>query len=290
MLREYLTEKDIEQLKVHRYVSAGYSSLDLKMDPYWIYVADKVPQAFSPNMITLSGTIVQLTAIMILIMYDWTLSKELPLWLYFYFVLTIFIGQTTDAIDGKIARKTNRCSPLGELIDHGLDHLITVLVLVMVNQSQRLGDSTLGILQCIVVQMNYLIANWCENINKERDSHLNNFGITEYQFITMAMILVPALLGNPFFDILIFGLSLPKIIVLVNIILGINTSFQYINRGSTSRLKELLPLIPLFIAYILSTQLFLFHKYPILITLIDGLPFSLLGSKQITHNMSHVYF
>jgi len=33
----------------------------------------------------------------------------------------IFWYQTLDAIDGKQARKTDNCSPLGQLLDHNLD-------------------------------------------------------------------------------------------------------------------------------------------------------------------------
>ncbi len=39
----------------------------------------------------------------------------------------LFVYQTMDGCDGKQARRTNTCNPLGELFDHGCDAIITVL-------------------------------------------------------------------------------------------------------------------------------------------------------------------
>lgn len=73
--------------------------------------------------------------------YDFTFSKRLPDYVYLYFVLSIFLGQTFDAIDGKHARNTNRGSPLGQLMDHGCDAITNSCYTIFIGQSYVFGDS-----------------------------------------------------------------------------------------------------------------------------------------------------
>ncbi len=89
----------------------------------------------SPNMITLIGLLTVVVATAITLFYSPDLSSPLPSWsyyLYFIFILLIlifchsigsavWIYSSLDAIDGKHARRTGQCGPLGELFDHGCD-------------------------------------------------------------------------------------------------------------------------------------------------------------------------
>jgi hypothetical protein len=43
MLKDYLTEKDIEELKNRKYQSGGYSWLDNQLNPFWNTCADILP-------------------------------------------------------------------------------------------------------------------------------------------------------------------------------------------------------------------------------------------------------
>jgi phosphatidylglycerophosphate synthase len=48
---------------------------------------------------------------------------QCPQWSFALCALGLFVYQSLDAIDGKQARRTDSCSPLGELFDHGCDAL-----------------------------------------------------------------------------------------------------------------------------------------------------------------------
>ena len=81
----------------------------------------------SPNLITLSGFVPNLISYMILAYYSPNLIETAPSWVYFLCVITLFLYQTLDALDGKQARRTGSSSPLGELFDHGCDALTTIV-------------------------------------------------------------------------------------------------------------------------------------------------------------------
>lgn len=90
--------------------------------------------------------------VIILCLFDITLTKPLPLWMYILFSLCIFLGQTFDAIDGKHARNTKRGSPLGQLMDHGCDAITNSCIGIYIAQSFTLGTSvsSLVLLQSVV--------------------------------------------------------------------------------------------------------------------------------------------
>lgn len=104
-------------------------------------------------MVTLIGGLCQLSGVLIIICFDLSISKPLPNWVYFYFVFAIFMGQTLDAIDGKHARNTNRCSPLGQLIDHGVDVFCCSNWIIMICQSHLMGATLELILLLCVIQV-----------------------------------------------------------------------------------------------------------------------------------------
>lgn len=92
-------------------------------------------------MITISGVLGLATGCFMIYLYDNTLSEVLPNWVYFYLIAMIYFFQTMDAVDGKHARNTNRASPLGQLIDHGLDIFSYAFQICFVVAGQRIGGS-----------------------------------------------------------------------------------------------------------------------------------------------------
>jgi ethanolaminephosphotransferase len=104
-------------------------------------------------MVTLLGLISLFSPIPIILYYDFQSLKTLPTWVYFYLALSVFLGQTFDAIDGKHARKTKRSSPLGQFMDHGCDAFSNSFIVVMGSQAYRLGQGIYPILIQILVQV-----------------------------------------------------------------------------------------------------------------------------------------
>ncbi len=40
---KYLSSQEVENIKIHKYKTNGYSWLDYKMNPFWEYCASKLP-------------------------------------------------------------------------------------------------------------------------------------------------------------------------------------------------------------------------------------------------------
>ncbi len=83
---------------------------------------------------------------MMICLFDFSLTKVMPNFMYALFALCIFLGQTFDAIDGKHARKTNRSSPLGQLMDHGCDAFSNSFIAIMMSQTFLFGGSLYTVL------------------------------------------------------------------------------------------------------------------------------------------------
>ncbi len=47
MLKNYLSESDLENIKNHKYNYTGYSWLDKKFEPFWDYLTLNVPYVIS---------------------------------------------------------------------------------------------------------------------------------------------------------------------------------------------------------------------------------------------------
>ena len=147
-------------------------------------------------MVTIIGLLFLSLGVIIILPFDTTISQPLPWWTYLIFAILIFLGQTMDAIDGKHARNTNRSSPLGQLMDHGCDAFSNSFVIIMIAQSHLLGNSIYTLLVQVLVQLPFYVFSWEEHHTGVLLTHLNNMGVTEFQFMGIGIILLPVVFGN----------------------------------------------------------------------------------------------
>ncbi|CAG0912682.1 unnamed protein product [Notodromas monacha] len=123
-----LEDVQLAKLSDHKYSSASNSILDPYMNVFWNWLVTKVPLWVAPNLITITGLIINIVTSVVL-MYYAPLAKECaPRWAYFCCGMGLFIYQSLDAIDGKQARRTESSSPLGEMFDHGCDSVSTACI------------------------------------------------------------------------------------------------------------------------------------------------------------------
>ena len=110
-------------LSSYVYCAPNLSLLEkLCLDRYWQFLADRVyPPWLAPNLITLAGGFCILLAAALSGWHSPQLCGSSPRWLYACNALLLFAYQSLDGSDGKQARKTHTGSPLGELMDHGID-------------------------------------------------------------------------------------------------------------------------------------------------------------------------
>jgi ethanolaminephosphotransferase len=172
-------------------------------------------------MVTVIGMLAQLLGILIILIFDFTLSSSLPIWTYFAFVFLMFVGQTLDAIDGKHARNTNRSSPLGQLMDHGCDAFSNSFIVIMIAQAHCFGGTIFTVILQVMVQLSFYILTLEEKYTGALRTQIENIGVTEYQFIGMGIILIPAFLGNNFSKFRFLGgwLSISELLLYVNALL-----------------------------------------------------------------------
>jgi len=116
-----LSKQEIDNIKKYRYSTSGATYMDGVFDPFWNWCVSVLPPTVSPNKITCAGIIFPVIAFIWLLLHDYTMTAVLPASVLFLSGFGIFWYQTLDAIDGKQARKTDNCSPLGQLLDHNLD-------------------------------------------------------------------------------------------------------------------------------------------------------------------------
>ncbi len=81
-------------------------------------------------MVTLLGLIIMASSVVLIYSQDNKFEKICSDFTYIYLLISFFLYQTLDAIDGKHARNTGRSSPLGMLMDHGCDSLVNSFILV----------------------------------------------------------------------------------------------------------------------------------------------------------------
>ena len=92
------------------------------LTPFWNSLLCYVPTWVSPNVITLLGLVHIIIALWI------AENIYSPIFIPIICFL-LFMSLTLDALDGKQARRMNRSSPLGELLDHVVDSFSLQLVI-----------------------------------------------------------------------------------------------------------------------------------------------------------------
>ena len=70
---KYLAEKDLKNLDVYVYHSAEYTLVEKTLNPFWTWFASCFPDTMAPNMITLIGLLINITASFTVLFNDPTL-------------------------------------------------------------------------------------------------------------------------------------------------------------------------------------------------------------------------
>jgi phosphatidylglycerophosphate synthase len=290
MLKQYLSQEQLEKIKNHKYVPCALSGLDNILNKYvWIPISQVMPHRISPNMVTLSGVLALASGTALIYSYDNTLTKALPNWVYFYLVFTMFFFQTMDAVDGKHARNTGRASPLGQLVDHGLDIFSYAFQLTMVVLGHRLG-STWG---CFIYQLFcysiYYSHTWEEYYSGIFSTQVDGVGVTEFQVLAGIIILCVPMFGElaPYYPIMgmTFGAFFSLLILLLGVLHVYTTISRTIAKIPRDKLMEsltfFLPLIPIITSMFILQFLEILKKNTLEMVIVNGLVFSLLTAHQI---------
>lgn len=266
-----LTETQLRRLEEHRYSCSSTSLLDPLMQRWWCWLVEQCSLTLAPNLITITGLIINIVTSLILCYYSPDAKQEVPRWACFLCAFGLFVYQSLDAIDGKQARRTGTSSPLGELFDHGCDSLSTVFVSLGVCCSVRLGTLPYWMFfQCMMAVTLFYCAHWQTYV-----SGTLRFGmvdVTEAQFGVMAIHLISVIFGSEFWSLKIpgTGIQFIAIYVVIGVSQVITQLWTYIpiilwggagRNGSTiAGTSVLSPVVPLI--YILAPAVIIALKSP----------------------------
>lgn len=189
---DFVTCQDVENLRHHKFVSAGSTPVDDLMQPFWCSLARCVPRCISPNMISVVGGVFAAAASVSSVIATRCESRAL----YFVAPVLLFVYMTADAIDGKHARDTNQSTPLGAVVDHGVDAFISFTTGVAV---VNVVDTELSTARIMLGYCLFHTAWFCAQWYEWELGSLDQRGITESEFITMFLFCLPGLIS---FDVM----------------------------------------------------------------------------------------
>jgi ethanolaminephosphotransferase len=111
-------------------------------------------------------------------------SRNYPASYYFIALIGLFLYQTLDALDGKHARAIGLASPIGQLLDHGLDSFsASIFVITTVVSLNIPNDSHMIWCLNLVNTVIMFLANAEEFYTGMMRTNINGVGVTEIQFM-----------------------------------------------------------------------------------------------------------
>ncbi|XP_037052461.1 ethanolaminephosphotransferase 1-like [Bradysia coprophila] len=128
--RKYLSDVELERLATYKYTASQTPLLcDNVMRKFYIWCINYIPLWMAPNLLTFTGFFLNVANFCLTAYYDFDLDATshpideypIPRWVFLVVSINFFLAYTIDNIDGAQARRTGSASPLGEVIDHGLD-------------------------------------------------------------------------------------------------------------------------------------------------------------------------
>lgn len=150
-LKEYKYQSD-DRLVVTKYV----------LKPFWLEFVKLFPMLMAPNAVTLSGFMFIVVNVLTVLYYNPYLDEEMPRWTYFLYAFGLFMYQTFDACDGTHARRTGQSGPLGELFDHCVDAMNTLLCVVVFGLVIRTGYTPMLFVLLFATLCNFYLSTWEE--------------------------------------------------------------------------------------------------------------------------------
>ncbi|EER11033.1 Diacylglycerol cholinephosphotransferase, putative [Perkinsus marinus ATCC 50983] len=199
-----------DRLLHHKYSAGEYTPLDMVYMPFWNACINAFPRTISPNAITLSGC-----AIICLIYVFIILMPTRHTWHFFMAAFCVFTGQvcnhlhadrhlvfvqTLDAMDGKQARRLGVSSPLGAILDHGVDACtMGILMLTVARCLGPSGEFPNDLPIIIPVALVAVSCFWLPHWNHMHTGKLEVGGVTEAQFLVGLFFLICGCFGEDFF-------------------------------------------------------------------------------------------
>ena len=297
-----LSSDQLARLSQHKYSCVSESLVDPHMQPWWNWFVTKLPLWLAPNLITITGLLVNMITSMILFYYSPDGRQEAPSYAPLACAVGIFVYQTLDAVDGKQARRTGSSSALGELFDHGCDSLSTVFVALAACTTCGLGtEPWCMFLLCFSFLTLFYCAHWRAYVSGSL--HFGRVDVTEAQLSIMALHVISATFGRPIWAATLFGWQLKHVATaFIGIVAGYLFFFEYMavilkggagpNGSTIAGTSILSPVTPLFLlvwpAYSIAYRSHsgILHSHPCLYIMCFGIMAAKVTNKLVVAHMT----
>lgn len=138
--------RELKSLMNYKYICIDNSLLQkYVIKDIFTRIQKQIPASVLPNQITIAGFLSMLLSFILTYLFDHTLTRaSRPLILANLLCLIVYF--IADGVDGIHARATKRCSPLGYLLDHGVDSLVCMSAAVGIASTLHIGLGRLFLL------------------------------------------------------------------------------------------------------------------------------------------------
>ncbi len=244
--KRYLNNKSLENIKSFIYngenVSIVYNNLTSPfLDNYFMKV---LPRWIAPNLLTILSFLFNfITFLMILIETKFDFDRRLSRLCLGMKSFSHLIYIILDNADGKQARRTKTSSPLGLLLDHGLDALITTIIAFNCSFMGSSGNNSLSSFFLFFgLYWGYYICNYEEyRTGKMVLGKIN--GPDEGNYIVFLSAFISFIFGPEFWQIKLYSyfriIDLLITIVFIGSIICTIESLLHIIKDKTDILKEI---------------------------------------------------
>ena len=301
--RRILNCYQIEQLKRHKYASDNDSILDPYFQPWWNYVVTLVPLWVAPNLITITGLILNMLAAFALIHNCPSAKEEISGMIPLMLAMTMFIYHTLDAIDGKQARRTGSSNALGELFDHGCDSLSNLVLTAATLSAMNMGymKPFLMMSYCYLALVMFYVAHWETYVTGRM--RFGKIAATEAQMTIIVIMVFTGTMGSGLWGKKIYGILALRYLPLIFVAIGaigmmpqIIRKIQYDGNGkngtTVAGTSTITPLVPLtfvilstiYIAYNSKENILQTNSLKFIMTF--GIIFSKITNKLIVSQMT----
>lgn len=220
MPANYLSEADLLNLDLYEYHGGEYTYVDNILNPFWLKVAYMFPEWYAPNLITLSGLLINIAATLLVCHYDIDLKGEAPAWVYIIAGICIQIYAVFDAADGKQARRLKASSPLGQIFDHGCDAFNLIFIIVTCCSCFGMGRGKMTAALIVSMCSVFVLAQIIEYKTNVLLAGSKFFGVTEAMILMTLACFITAFTGSRVWDMQVGGIMI-KYLGSVMMIVGV---------------------------------------------------------------------
>ena len=298
--KPYVSNEYFDNLRNYKYRSTD-SSISYKyiISPLCNHLVKLFPKWVAPNVITISGFVLNLLYFLVTSYYTKLKGGVIPPWACFFSAFCYLIYQILDNIDGKQARRTNSSSALGLLVDHGTDACTTFFITCGLGSILGLDSINQFILLWTMILVPFYLNTWEQYITGEMSLPCIN-GINEGTFLIFFLESLVGFMGQDFLinnEINICGKSfqfntfISLISFCAGIFFGLISIYKVLKmENTTNKIEALIDIFPFiyfllgFFSIVYLTNSAIVIDYPQLLIVTFGLQFAkMLGLLQLSH-------